>query len=133
MIVELHRDQACYVERIASGETALLAEVFATRVAAHPLELEHGETFTVGLFDDLNELPPQAAFDCVSVAVDLVRGASAMDRPLAFLLLAVVTRATNTTELPPHLDGSWSDLESAANDNACASEWRAIKRWYRRG
>jgi hypothetical protein len=117
-------------------DASLLRQAFQRRVAgmAHPFRSSEEGTGTI--FDDLAELPAEAAFALVPTAVEI-----ALERRKdptyahAIVLLATLVRSTDTTELPEPLEQHLELLDVAARqlgDNWVEISWHSVREWYRR-
>lgn len=130
---------AALVERIvATPSRDLLRKLFAARTARWRCWYFTGEGGSSGLFSDLEEdLEPQAAFLLLPVALEITLEQG--DRTLfvaALSLLLGLAKASETTEIPSVLEGSWGELKERANQFSeeadCKLLWNALTEWYRR-
>jgi len=134
---EFFAPEAELVERLCAGEAnENLRQLFMARTKRWKHPYIHAECFTFGIFSDLEDkLEPPTAFSLVTQAVDLV--VEQKDRELlttAFSLLCGVSRATNTTEMPPSLETNWEKL-SALADKIPKHDlvyWEGLRKWYRK-
>jgi hypothetical protein len=121
---------------LAGGPPEILRDFFQERIQEWDSPFRHDETFTIGVFDDLAELPSDVAFAALPVAASVALDARDTERfELAIVLLRTLVRVSDTTEIPVELADAWQALAQETREQkrpGLRTMWQEVAAHYRR-